>query len=276
LFDSAFALIDRAPISKVEPRELAVRIFVSATLVCAAALVAPLAAHARDLVLYGEPTLEPALRSIGTLWQARSGKRVNVFVAPSDLSYAQIERGARCDVIFALAGAETDTAARNKVIDAGTARRVLRNGLTLIGSAPGGAPKAELTFADLPQLIAGKRLAIANPGRDPAGARAVDLLRKAGVAVDDGNRTIAVAESSAGVASMLAIGKAQLGIVYASDATAGGFPLARPLSADQPPIEYVVAQARDPVSDTKPFLAFLKSPEAQATFKAAGLLPIDE
>jgi molybdenum ABC transporter molybdate-binding protein len=269
--------MDRAPKSKVEPRELAVRIFVSATLVCVAALVAPLAAHARDLVLYGEPTLEPALRSIGALWQGRSGTRVNVFVAPSDLSYAQIERGARCDVIFALAGADTDIAARNKVVDAGTLRRALRNGLTLVGSAPGSAPKAELTFADLPQLIAGKKLAIANPKRDPAGAHAIDLLRKAGVAVDDDNRTIAVAESSAGVASMLAIGKAQLGIVYASDAAAAGFPLARPLStSNQPPIEYVVAQARDPVSDTKPFLAFLKSPEAQATFKAAGLLPIDE
>jgi hypothetical protein len=77
------------------------------------------------------------------------------------------------------------------------------------------------------------------------------------------------------VVNMLAADKAQLGIVYASDATLG-FPLARPLSADQPPIEYVVAQARDPVSDTRPFLAFLKSQPAQATFKAAGLLPIDE
>jgi molybdenum ABC transporter molybdate-binding protein len=180
-------------------------------------------------------------------------------------------------VIFALAGPDTDSAVRNKVVDAGTLRHALRNGLILIGSAPGSASKAELDLADLPQLIAGKRLAIANPRRDPAGARAVDLLRKAGVTVDDGNKAIAVAESTAGVASMLAIGKAQLGIVYASDAAAGGFLLVRPLpTSDQPPIEYVVAQARDPMLDTKPFLAFLKSPEAQATFKAAGLLPIDE
>jgi molybdenum ABC transporter molybdate-binding protein len=252
-----------------------VRIFVSATLVCAAALVAPVAADARDLVLYGEPTLEHALRSIGTLWQGRSGTRVNVFVAPTDLSYAQIERGARCDVIVALAGADTDSAARNKVIDAGTVRRALRNGLTLVGSVPDSAPQAELTLADLPQLIAGKRLAIANPNRDPAGAHAIDLLRKTGVVVDDSNEAIVVAESTAGVMSMLATGKTQLGIVYASDATAG-FPLARPLLSDQPPIEYVVAQARDPALDTKPFLAFLKSPQAQAAFKAAGLLPIDE
>jgi molybdate transport system substrate-binding protein len=252
-----------------------VRIFVSAALVCAVALVAPVAAHARDLVLYGEPTLERALRSIGTLWKGRSGTRVNVFVAPTDLSYAQIERGARCDVIFALAGADTDAAARNKVIDAGTLRRALRNSLILIGSAVVSAPKAELSLADLPPLIAGKRLAIANPDRDPAGAHAIDLLRKAGVVVDDSNTAIAVAESTAGLVNMVATGKAQLGIVYASDAAAG-VPLARPLRADQPPIEYMVAQARDPAVDTKAFLAFLKSPQAQATFKAAGLLPIGE
>jgi ABC-type molybdate transport system substrate-binding protein len=45
---------------------------------------------------------------------------------------------------------------------------------------------------------------------------------------------------------------------------------------DQPPIEYVVAQARDPQSDTRPFMAFIKSAAAQAAFKSAGLAPIDD
>ena len=87
---------------------------VVAALLCAAALLAPAAAAARDLVVYGEPTLEKALKSVGSLWQARTGTRVNVFVAPTDLSYAQIDRGARCDLIFALAGTATEEAARTK------------------------------------------------------------------------------------------------------------------------------------------------------------------
>ena len=86
--------------------------------------------------MFGEPTLEKALKSVGTLWQTRTGTRVNVFVAPTDLSYAQIERGARCDVIFALAGAATDDAARGKTIHADTIRRALRNSLVLVGSEP--------------------------------------------------------------------------------------------------------------------------------------------
>src|ERR1700682_1601644 len=106
-------------------------IFVSATLLSAAALLASPVVQARDLVVYGEPTLEQALRSVGTLWQGRPGTRGHVFVAPTDLSVAQIERGARCDVIFALAGAAADDAARNKIIHADTVRPVLRNSLAL-------------------------------------------------------------------------------------------------------------------------------------------------
>ena len=92
----------------------------------------------------------------------------------------------------------------------------------------------------------------------------------------DENRALAVAESSAGVVNLLATDKARLGIVYSTDATAG-FKLLVPLPLlDQPPIEYVVAQARDPQSDTQPFMAFVKSAAAQAAFKSAGLAPIDD
>src|SRR5258706_912169 len=202
---------------------------VVATLLCAIALLGPVDAPARDLVVYGEPTLEKALKSVGALWQARTGTRVNIFVAPTDLSYAQIDRGARCDVIFALAGAATEEAARTKIIDATTISRALRNGLVLIGTEPGSGRIPEASVADVSRLIAGKRLAIANPDRDPAGARPVELLRKIGVAVDD-NKAVAVAESSAGVVSLLATNKAELGIVYSTDATAG-FKLAVALPA---------------------------------------------
>jgi molybdenum ABC transporter molybdate-binding protein len=239
-------------------------------------LLAPALAQARDLVVYGEPTLEKTLRSIGQLWQARTGTRVNVFVAPSDLSFAQIDRGARCDVIFALAGAGTDEAARRKTIDAGTVRPVVRNGLVLVGNRDAGPVNA--TPADLSRFVAGKKIAISNPDRDVAGAYAVDILRKLGIAVDDDNKSVAVAESSAGVVDLLATGKAQLGIVYATDAAGQpGFNLALPLSGfDHPPIDYIVAVASDPKSDTRPFLAFLQSPEAKATFRSSGLQAIDE
>lgn len=238
-------------------------------------LLSPTLASARDLVVYGEPTLEQALKSVGTLWQARSGMRVNVFVAPTDLSYAQIERGARCDVIFALAGTATNEAAQRKIIHADTVVRTLRNGLVLIATEDAQPPAAS-TPADIARLIAGKTVAIADPERDVAGARAIDLLRKIGVADDGAAKTIAVAESSAGVVSFLSTSKAHFGIVYTSDAKTG-LKLVVPLpTSDQPPIEYVVAVARSPQMDTQPFLTFLSSAQAKAAFKSAGLEPIDE
>jgi molybdate transport system substrate-binding protein len=252
------------------------RLVIAAAFLYAAALIAPAIAQARDLVVYGEPTLEKALKSVGILWQARSGTRVNVFVAPSDLSYAQIDRGARCDVIFALAGSATEAAARNKIIHAGTIEPAFRNGLVLIGSEAGATPNPNASLADISKLIAGKRLAIANPDRDAAGAYAADLLGRIGIGVDDANKSVAVAESSAGVVSLLATNKARLGIVYATDAAAG-FKLMVPLPAlDRPPIDYVVAQARDPAMDTRPFIAFLRSAEAKAALKSAGLQSMDE
>lgn len=251
------------------------RLCVVATLLCAVSLFAPAVAHARDLVVYGEPTLEKALKSVGALWQARIGTRINVFVAPTDLSYAQIDRGARCDVIFALAGAATDEAARDKIIHADTIERALRNSLILIGTEAGIDQNRDATPAELSRLVVGKRLAIANPDRDVAGAYALDLLRRSGIVVDDRNKAIAVAESSAGVVSLLSTGKARFGIVYSTDAAAGLKVVARLPVPDRPPIDYVVAQARDPASDTQPFMTFLKSAEAKAAFKSAGLQSID-
>src|SRR5258707_12304722 len=63
-----------------------------AALLCPGALLAPATAGARGLVVYGEPTLEKALKSVGSRVQPRTRTRVHVFVAPTDLSYAQIDR----------------------------------------------------------------------------------------------------------------------------------------------------------------------------------------
>jgi ABC-type molybdate transport system substrate-binding protein len=103
------------------------------------------------------------------------------------------------------------------------------NRLVLVGSDARRHRRSQRP-ADIGRLIASKRLAIANPDRDVAGARALDLLRKLGITVDDSNKAVAVAESSAGVVSLLSANKAQLGIVYATDALSG-FKLVYPANA---------------------------------------------
>src|SRR5262249_60841047 len=139
-----------------------------------------------------------ALKSFGSVWQARPGPRVTLFVAPTDLSSPAADRGARCDVIFALAGTATEEAARAKIIQGATITRALRNGLVLAGTKGAAGPIDGANVADISHLIAGERLAIANPERDPSGARALELLRKIGISADD-NTALPVAESSADV-----------------------------------------------------------------------------
>ena len=143
---------------------------------CTVTFLAPASAGARDLVVYGEPTLEKALKSVGSLWQARTGTRVNVFVAPTDPSFAQIDRGARCDMIFALAGAATEEAARAKIIQGATISRALRNGLVLVGTEPGAGSVTDASLADISRQIAGKAACDPQPrprpGRCPCGRAA--------------------------------------------------------------------------------------------------------
>jgi molybdate transport system substrate-binding protein len=239
-----------------------------------AGAVAPAAAQQRDLVVYAEATLKPVIRTIGQMWRAKSGVRVNVFVARTELSFAQIERGPRCDVIFALAGDTMDDAENDKLVKPGTVVPAFRNPLVLVGR------DAPASGGDLKSIVAGKRLALADPDRDPAGRNGLAALAAAGIALDPESDTVAVAENTLGVLRMLADNKAQLGIVFATDLFVADIGRRSDLKvvmalppATYPAIEYVVATAVNAQSDTTPFLEFLKSDTAMAAFKAAGLEP---
>ena len=246
-------------------------------LVCRAALAALVAfatfaalpAQARDLVVYGEPTLRPVLTTLGALWRAKGNSGVHVFVAPTDLAFEQIARETRCDVIFALDGLATDAAEERELFDADSKIVAFGNSLVLVARAGSAVPPGA--------IAAGKRLAIANPDRDVAGIYGLQALRAAGVAVDPAGKDVMVAESAAGVLQFLVDGQADIGVVYASDAAANPQfkVMARFDAASYPPIVYVAAQAAhaDDDADSEGFLQFLTTPEARAAIAAAGLAP---
>src|SRR5262249_33158267 len=139
------------------------------------------AADARDLVVFGEPTLMNALQRVGAAWRERSGVRVNVFVAPTDLSFAQIHRGARCDIVFALVGPATDDAERRGIIKPPSRGPLLRNSLVLVARSGSGSIIAPHDRTELASFLKGKRFAIANPDRDPAGIGGLRWLRELGL-----------------------------------------------------------------------------------------------
>ena len=127
----------------------------------------------------------------------------------------------------------------------------------------------------MPRRSPAESFRFANVDVVPAGKYGKAALQKLG-AWNGVKDKIAQAENVRAALLLVARGEAPLGIVYSTDATTG-FKLVVPLPLlDQPPIEYVVAQARDPQSDTRPFMTFVKSAAAKAAFKAAGLAPIDD
>jgi molybdate transport system substrate-binding protein len=238
------------------------------------AILAALPAQARDLVVYGEPTLKPVLTSLGALWHGQGNSRVHVFVAPTDLSFEQIARETRCDVIFALAGPVTDAAENRGLFDAESKIEAFSNSLVVVARATAPSPGD-----DLHAMLAGKRLAIANPDRDVAGSYGLEALRAAGVNVDPAGKDVMMAESAAGVLQFLADGNAEVGVVYATDAAANPqFKILAGLDdATHPPIVYVAAQAAnaDEGSDGDGFIEFLGTPEAKAAIMSAGLTPAE-
>ena len=205
-------------------------------------------------------------------WRARGGVEVHVFSSPTALTLAQADRRIRCDLVVGLAGPAFEKAAKDETIDSDTTAPFASNTLVLIerGDPEGGGDAK----GDVAALLAGKRLAIADPDRDVAGRYGLEALRAAGLSIDPFSRSVAVAESSAGVITFLAEGRADVGIVFATDARPEGFVHARMLADNTyPKIEYLIAAVDEPQRPPDDFLAFVRSEDARAILAAAGLRP---
>jgi molybdate transport system substrate-binding protein len=227
-------------------------------------------ARARDLVVFGEPTLAPALRVLGEHWRKQTGIGVRVFASRTELALAQADRQIRCDLIVGLAGPAFEQAEKQETIDAESKAPFADNTLVLIAARD--AVEEIWKQSDIAALLAGKRLAIADPDRDLAGRYGLEALRKAGIAIDPASKSIAVAESSAGVVAFLAENRADIGIVYATDAKQSGLRNVKALPEDSyPRITYLVAAVDQPQANPDDFREFLKSADAGAVLREAGL-----
>ena len=99
--------------------------------------------RAPDIVVFCDPTLEPALHKVAALWRSRTDVPVLIFTAPTDLLFAQVDRNARSDIV--ITKGETASAAavqretvkpeprfaawRNRLVIAGPIRDILRPAL---------------------------------------------------------------------------------------------------------------------------------------------------
>lgn len=161
-------------------------------------------------------------------------------------------------------------------VDPKTATTIAR--LLLGVTVKKGAPKPDISTpaAVKKTLLGAKSIVIVDPAQGTLGGEAMDALKKLGIAEQVKSKT-KIVEGSQQAEEMVAKGDVELFLgPQVSDRLREGVGLigAVPRSVATPvdAVGYVSTHAKDPKA-AKALLAYLASPEAEAAYKAAGMLP---
>ena len=254
------------------------RIFLALTLSLAVASGgAPVQAQSAGLTVFAAASLKNALDDAAARWTAAGHPAPRISYAGSNTLAQQIEQGAPADIFFSADEKWMDDVAKKGLIQPDTRVDLLGNQIVLIAPKDAATPIDIYTGFDLAKALGAGRLAMANVDAVPAGIYGKAALEKLG-AWNGVKDHIAQAENVRAALAFVSRGEAPLGIVYATDAAAdptvkivGTFP-----ADTHPPIIYPVAVIKGATSsDAKPFLAFLRGPDAKAAFEKQGFTVIN-
>jgi molybdate transport system substrate-binding protein len=232
---------------------------------------------AAEVTVFAASSLKTALDRIATDWQAQTGQAVAVSYDGSAKLARQIVQGAPAQIFISAAPEWMDVVQSDGLIDDATRRDLLGNRLVLIGHGTG-RPGVEIgPGLDLPALMAGGKLAMGMVDAVPAGQYGKEALETLGlwpgVAAE-----VAQVENVRAALALVASGEVPLGIVFASDATAGlaagdGITVLGVFPDDSHrPILYPAALLRGAGPEAAAFFDHLADPTAQEIFRAEGFV----
>ena len=232
------------------------------------------AASAADQIrIFAAASVAPSLQKIADTYKA--GKDVEVLITPaaSGALAKQIEAGAPAE-IFISADLKWMAYANEKgLMKEGSSFNLLGNSLVLVAAKDA---KVAVDFADkaaLPAVLGEERLAVGEAKSVPAGAYAEEALKSLGL-YDAVSPRFAPAENVRVALQMVARGEAKLGIVYGTDAAAepGVAVVATFPETSHKPIVYPIGLTKGAGPAAGDFVTYLKGPEADAVFTAAGFV----
>ncbi|MCM5553670.1 molybdate ABC transporter substrate-binding protein [Pleomorphomonas sp. NRK KF1] len=232
------------------------------------------AASAADQVrIFAAASVAPSIQKIADTYKV--GKDVEVLVTPaaSGALAKQIEAGAPAD-IFISADLKWMTYANEKgLMKEGSSFNLLGNSLVLVAAKD---DKVAVDLADtaaLQSVLGDERLAVGEAKSVPAGAYAEEALKSLGL-YDAVSPRFAPAENVRVALQMVARGEAKLGIVYGTDAAAEpGVAVAATFpETSHKAIVYPIGLTKGAGPSAADFVAYLKGPEADAVFAAAGFI----
>ncbi|MEV8466827.1 molybdate ABC transporter substrate-binding protein [Fluviibacterium sp. DFM31] len=228
-------------------------------------------ARADEVTVFAAASLKTALDEVAAGWEAATGHHVRAAYAGSSGLARQIAQGAPADLFISANTAWMDWLEVEGAIDPGSRRALLGNRLVLVG--PAGAPPLDL--AALPTKLGSGRLAMALVDAVPAGIYGRAALEHLGLWPDLRAQVVETDNVRAALA-LVAIGAAQMGIVYGTDARAEPRVAVRAAFDPQshPPILYPAALMPGASAVAAAFLTYLSEPEAGAVFTRHGFAVI--
>lgn len=229
----------------------------------------------RPVLVFAAASLANVLGDLDKAFTGRTGIRVTSSLAASSLLAKQIEAGAPADVYFSADLQWMDYLQQRALLRASSRRDVVGNSLVLIAPS---RSTLEVTIGpgvDLPRLLGGGRLAVADPDSVPAGIYARAALVKLG-AWDGVAPRLVRAENVRAALEYVARGDAPLGIVYRTDAlvekrvrVVGVFP-----ADSHPPIVYPAALTRRAGAAATRYFSYITGADAQPTYRKWGFEPL--
>ncbi len=239
---------------------------------CLLAVLQATSIHAATITVFAAASLKEAMDAQARAFEAKSGDKVVVSYAGSNVLAKQIEAGAPAEVFISADLEWMDYVGQRNLLTPDSRVTLLRNTLVLIAPA---ASRVDLKINPafgLAAALGSDRLAIANPDSVPAGKYARSALEVLGVWTSVQSR-LARTENVRAALALVSRGEAPFGIVYATDAKADPgvrvvdtFP-----SSTHPPIVYPAALiGASPTPAAKALLEFLRSPSAAETWRRFG------
>jgi molybdate transport system substrate-binding protein len=190
-----------------------------------------------------------------------------VFGGSNDLA-AQIRDGAQADVFLSASATPLEDLRTEGLVEAPVAFASNRLVLAVSTKTPAGR------IEDLSDLARDGATLVLGAEGVPIGDYAREVLAAGGLTGDVD--VVSFEEDAKGVLGKVALGEADAGIVYATDARAAGGDV-RPVAIPnrlQPDVRYYAALVAPPSEDARAYLDRLVGVEGEKALRAAGFLPL--
>ena len=236
-------------------------------------LSASVACAADQIRIFAAASVAPSLQKIADTYKA--GKDVELLITPagSGALAKQIEAGAPVDIFISADLKWMNYVEGKGLLKEGSRFNLLGNSLVLVAAKDDKLAVDVSDKASLPSVLGQERLAIGEAKSVPAGAYAEEALKSLGL-YDAVSQRFAPAENVRVALQRVARGEAKLGIVYGTDAAAepgvavvDTFP-----DTSHQAIVYPIGLTKNAGQSAADFVTYLKGPEADAVFSAAGFV----